>query len=239
MTNSQTEVFQIVLLCGVLTAPLLTAYALWRRGQRNWAWVAGCVGAILWIPAFWPPTTKPLMRTGELLLVCGVLTAPLFAAYAVWRDGARIAALLVGCVGALLLISGLNPGLLTRPSVKLKRICAGQLDTLRQAKLNWASKTKQPDTAIPQPSDLTPYLKAYVEDGVMPVCPEGGTYILGAVKERPRCSLPNHNRGRGPTASIFLSSSTDGLLAVSHLGTVNEPPRCSHADKGHALTQAR
>ena len=240
MTNSQTEALQIVLLCGVLTAPLLTAYALWRRGQRKWAWAAGCVGAILWIPVFWPAASKPLNQVGGMLLFCGGLTVPFFGAISLWRHGERLAALLVATVGVAFWIPlfaplFVPPGSLRPPAEQRERNCGGKQMIIRNAKYMWAHGTKQPDTAIPQPSDLVPYILS----GVLPVCPEGGTYILGAVNERTRCSLPNHNRGRGPTASIFPSSSTDGLLAVTHLGAANEPPRCSHADKGHLLTPPR
>jgi hypothetical protein len=94
------------------------------------------------------------------------------------------------------------------------------------AKYLWAHRTQQPNDAVPQPADLIPHFL----DGVMPVCPEGGTYILGAVKERTRCSLPHHNRGRGPLACI-----TQPLMAYADLGAVNEPPRCSLHAQGHWL----
>jgi len=53
-------------------------------------------------------------------------------------------------------------------------------------------KVAQGQSVIPQLTDLAPHLTG----GLLPVCPAGGTYTLGAV---------------------------------------NEPPRCSHADKGHAI----
>jgi hypothetical protein len=52
----------------------------------------------------------------------------------------------------------------------------------------WAlEKNKTPD-AIPTVQDLLPYFK----DGILPVCPSGGTYAINAVGEAPTCSIPGH-----------------------------------------------
>ncbi len=47
---------------------------------------------------------------------------------------------------------------------------------------------KQAGHCIPTVQDLLPYLK----DGVLPVCPSGGTYTLNAVGYLPSCSVPDH-----------------------------------------------
>jgi len=36
------------------------------------------------------------------------------------------------------------------------------------------------------------YLAPYLKDGVMPVCPDGGTYSINAAGEPPTCSVPGH-----------------------------------------------
>ena len=41
-------------------------------------------------------------------------------------------------------------------------------------------------TDVPTKQDLLPYLRKW------PVCPQGGTYIIGPVGEKPTCSIPGH-----------------------------------------------
>ena len=178
------------------------------------------------------------MATVSAIAFCGLLlvisAAPFYVAARLWWNKARILAIVFGGFGSLAVAftfaASFAPNLLRPPSVKQERMCAGQLSAIRLAKFDWASKTKQPDTAIPQPSDLTAYLK----DGALPVCPSGGTYTLGAVNERPRCS--RHLSAHLPRAHNPQPSTAYACLGTYTLGAVNEPPRCSHADKGHTLT---
>ena len=232
MTRHQSEILSVVLLCGMLTAPVCIAYALWRRGYGKSAWLAVFLGAIAWNPAFWPITPKSTKHTLELYLVCGALSSPFVGGLILWQRGERIAVLLVAFVGLCLWVPIIvPPGSLMPASERRERICGGGQGIIMNAKYLWAHRTKQPDDAVPQPADLIPHFL----DGVMPVCPEGGTYILGAVNERTRCSLPHHNRGRRPRACITQPLMAYADLGTYTLGAVNEPPRCSHADKGHAL----
>lgn len=98
----------------------------------------------------------------------------------------------LGLICTLLLLAIALPSLRPARSIADRNSCITNLKQIAEAKRSWAALTKPETSTAPQPSDLAPYLK----QGLMPLCPAGGTYTLGAV---------------------------------------NEPPRCSHADKGHVL----
>ncbi len=66
--------------------------------------------------------------------------------------------------------------------------CINNLRALDSAKLQWALEKQKTATDVPTAQDLLPYLK----DGVLPVCPDGGTYTLNAAGEQPICSVPGH-----------------------------------------------
>ncbi len=169
------------------------------------------------------------MATASAIAFCALLlvihAAPFCIAVWLWRSKARIPAIIFGCFGTVAAAFSFGvifaPNLLRPPSVKQERICAGRLATIRMAKLEWASKTKHPDTAIPQMSDLTSYLKAYLEDGVLPVCPSGGAYTLGPINERPRCS--HHRSAHLPRAHNSQPSTVYGSLGTYTLGAHRAP----------------
>ena len=66
--------------------------------------------------------------------------------------------------------------------------CNNNLRQIDGAKQQWALEKNKTDDAVPRVQDLLPYLK----DGLFPVCPDGGSYAINAVGERPTCSLPGH-----------------------------------------------
>jgi hypothetical protein len=90
----------------------------------------------------------------------------------------------------LLFTSWLVPGCAKMKSDALaKDSCPAILHRLQAAKEMWAIEHKKSDMDIPNDTDL------FGSSGYMavkPVCPLGGTYTLGAVKEYPRCSIPGH-----------------------------------------------
>jgi len=103
--------------------------------------------------------------------------------------------MLAGCLfgfGLLLFIAFIAPSFRPARATAQKNACIANLKQLDGAKAQWATVNKLGASATPQFSDLADFLKG----GLLPPCPGGGTYTLGAV---------------------------------------NEPPRCSHADKGHKL----
>jgi hypothetical protein len=56
------------------------------------------------------------------------------------------------------------------------------------AKQQWALENHKRDTDTPTEQNIAPYLPG----GKLPACPDGGTYTIGAVGEKPRCSIPGH-----------------------------------------------
>jgi hypothetical protein len=69
--------------------------------------------------------------------------------------------------------------------------CINNLRIIDAAKQQWALEYHKKATDIPTAQDITPYM-GRGPAGQFPVCPEGGTYIIGAVGEKPRCSIPGH-----------------------------------------------
>ena len=61
------------------------------------------------------------------------------------------------------------------------------IDALEEAaKAQWALEKQKGPTDVPTGQDLAPYFK----DGVLPVCPDGGTYTINAIGALPTCSVP-------------------------------------------------
>ena len=69
-----------------------------------------------------------------------------------------------------------------------RNACITNLKLIDAAKLQWALLNNKAEDAIPTTQDLLPYFK----DGVIPVCPSGGTYTINAVGQAPTCSIPGH-----------------------------------------------
>ena len=67
--------------------------------------------------------------------------------------------------------------------------CKNNLRVIVSAKQQWALEKGKDAAAAPTEADIKPYLG---RDQVMPVCPAGGTYHLGAVNESPTCTIPDH-----------------------------------------------
>lgn len=66
------------------------------------------------------------------------------------------------------------------------------LENLRQidaAKQSWALDNSKDVTDVPTAQDLAPYLKG----NVLPVCPSGGVYTIGAMNVSPTCSIAGHS----------------------------------------------
>ena len=74
--------------------------------------------------------------------------------------------------------------------------CAACINNLRQfesAKQQWMLENRKTTNDVMTLEDARPYLGRGT-NGVLPVCPSGGTYILGRIGETTRCSLggPQH-----------------------------------------------
>ena len=66
--------------------------------------------------------------------------------------------------------------------------CINNLRQIDAAKQQWALENDKPANAIPTAQDLLSYLQG----GIFPVCPSGGTYTINAVAVPPTCSVPSH-----------------------------------------------
>jgi len=67
--------------------------------------------------------------------------------------------------------------------------CIANLKQIEGAKGTWALENRKDLNAIPTDTDLFGVNKYFREK---PICPQGGTYTIGSVAEKPRCSIPGH-----------------------------------------------
>ena len=58
------------------------------------------------------------------------------------------------------------------------------------AKMVWSLNAKKGDADVPSDNDLFGATKEIKDK---PNCPGNGTYTLGAVQDRPTCSIPDHS----------------------------------------------
>ena len=69
--------------------------------------------------------------------------------------------------------------------------CIINLRLIDAAKQEWALENHKQNSDTPTEQDLLPYFGPGPA-GKFPVCPAGGKYIIGAISEKPRCSIPGH-----------------------------------------------
>ncbi len=69
--------------------------------------------------------------------------------------------------------------------------CINNLRLIDSAKQQWALENKKQITDTPAWTELQPYLGRGAT-GEMPTCPNDGIYTVGAINERPTCSIPGH-----------------------------------------------
>ena len=67
--------------------------------------------------------------------------------------------------------------------------CIANLKQIHGAKCSWALENNKTNTAQPTASELYGSDK-YIREA--PACPSGGTYTLGNVGTKPRCSIKGH-----------------------------------------------
>lgn len=92
--------------------------------------------------------------------------------------------------GALLLVALavaiIIPNFVKARSLSPRGWCIGNLKQIDGAIQQWAYENKKEATDVPDLAGAASYLKG----GVLPVCPQGGSYRAGAtVKDVPTCSL--------------------------------------------------
>jgi hypothetical protein len=91
-------------------------------------------------------------------------------------------------IGAIVL-----PAFIRARTTSSQNACINNLRMIDGAKQQWALELNKAPNDMPSWSDIQPYM-GRGSQGVIPKCPQGGTYILGRVGEHPRCSIgpPNH-----------------------------------------------
>src|SRR3954470_7006367 len=95
--------------------------------------------------------------------------------------------IVVAIIGLLAAIA--IPNLVTARKKAQRQACISTLKAIEGAKANWALHMKKADSDVPTDADLFGPDK-YIES--KPTCPAGGNYTLGAVREKPTCSIPEH-----------------------------------------------
>jgi len=69
-----------------------------------------------------------------------------------------------------------------------RNTCINNLRQLDNVKQRWAQDNNMEADDVPTAQDLLPYLT----NGVLPACPDGGTYSINAVGTLPACSFQGH-----------------------------------------------
>jgi hypothetical protein len=75
------------------------------------------------------------------------------------------------------------PSFIRARNTPASNACVNNLRQLDGAKDQWRLENHKTKKDVPAWQDLLPYLRE------KPICPQGGTYLLGPVGEPPRCSL--------------------------------------------------
>ncbi|HEY0455354.1 MAG TPA: prepilin-type N-terminal cleavage/methylation domain-containing protein [Verrucomicrobiae bacterium] len=95
--------------------------------------------------------------------------------------------IVVAIIGLLAAIA--IPNLVTARKKAQRQACISTLKAIEGAKANWALDNKKGDNDVPSDADLFGADK-YIEN--KPTCPANGTYNIGAVKDKPTCSVEGH-----------------------------------------------
>lgn len=88
--------------------------------------------------------------------------------------------------------TGLSSGQLRE--VMNKAQCQRNLLIIDAAKRQWSEQNHKQPGDVPTEADLVPFMIAKH----MPICPEHGTYEIGAVGENPACSVAGHQLANRP-----------------------------------------
>lgn len=95
--------------------------------------------------------------------------------------------IVVAIIGLLAAIA--IPNLMKARKASARQACIGNLKTIDGAKSIWALESKKGDADVPSDGDLFGRDKTVEKK---PECPGGGTYVIGAVSEKPTCSQADH-----------------------------------------------
>jgi hypothetical protein len=99
---------------------------------------------------------------------------------------AKWGAVVAVAVVVLAIIAIVIPSLEHTHVQSFRAVCIGNLRALEEAKRKWAVANHKGQEDIPSENEL------FGTNGFLnskPVCPDGGTYTIGALNEKPKCSL--------------------------------------------------
>jgi hypothetical protein len=72
-----------------------------------------------------------------------------------------------------------------------ENVCINNLRMIDDAKQQWALENHKKNTDTPTWDDLKPFLDAGPNAPRL-VCPQGGTYTIGTIADKPTCTIPGH-----------------------------------------------
>jgi hypothetical protein len=99
----------------------------------------------------------------------------------------------LGILGVILLLGMLVPNYMRLPGGGDPRAaCINNLRQIDIAKQQWAFETHAPSNAIPTWDNIRPYLGRDGTNSLIPKCPAGGIYTIGAISNFPTCSVKGH-----------------------------------------------
>jgi len=127
---------------------------------------------------FFPDADQAETALMLVVLVC--------AAVSVWYGRRRLRVVLP-IAGVIVLLAAIAvPGCIPVHSYARRATCINNMRTIVEAKAKWASANGKQMSDVPSDQDLFgPGLSLKQK----PICPSGGTYSMGNISEKPRCSL--------------------------------------------------
>ena len=120
---------------------------------------------------------------GVVVLV-GLIATPI----ALWKRKKRIIAVVFGLVVGLLWIAIALASFERSRTFTSRAARVNNLKAIQNAKKEWARRNNKQSSDVPTEEDLVGDGKQLPE---MPKCWAGGTFTIGAVNQKPTCSLAN------------------------------------------------
>src|SRR5436309_13288781 len=105
------------------------------------------------------------------------------------RTGFTLIEIMIVVAIIALLAAVAIPNLAKARKSAARTACINNLKTIEGAKNIWALNNKKGDGDVPTDADL---FGPNAEIAKKPECPGNGTYTIGAVSEKPTCSVPDH-----------------------------------------------
>lgn len=108
----------------------------------------------------------------------------------IWVGRTKLGVTIPLAIAVVLLAAVILPSWDPGRRVARQNQCLNNMRIIERAKANWTEARNRQPNEIPTMTDL---FAAELEFKFAPVCPSGGTYSVGCVGEKPRCSW----EGRG------------------------------------------